>query len=201
MSSWCTPNIKSTIQDSTRFYNWISQNQTDSDALLNLPNLSDEQTTKLNNINNDINNTLRCITEESDSIAILNTQNALTRTDIAKKKKELLTRQEDIKIAQDRALLVRHPELSTSYYDGWFGLNRPMRQLSVPILIGFGVFFMTLSLFILLKIVNINTVFSVLIPRNLEYSRYGSPFGTPFIITAGVAIVLLGLTIYAFTRK
>lgn len=201
MSSSCSPDILNTLNDSQAFYRWIQQKQTVSDELIGISTLSNEQEATLASIDTELQNTLNCIMEQNDSISVLNTQNALTRTEIADKKKELLTRQEDIKIAKDRALIVRHPELSTSYYDGWFPLNRPMHHLSIPILIAFATFLTILSFFMTLKAININTIFTVLVPTYVDkYGHESTVFGMPFMIMAGLAVLFLCLMIYAFIR-
>ena len=209
MGSWCTPLILNILQNTTPnpFYIWLNLQHSNLDPLINLPTLTNTQTSTLNAINTETTNVLKCLTDINNSISAINTENALTRTAIATQKKELLSRDDDIKISKDRALLVRHPELSRSYYEGWFSLNRPIHQLSVPILIGGAVFLICISLFMMLNFVNINTVFTVLIPKTHEFARdrygkpyYSSQFGSPFIMMSGISVILFILTIYAFTK-
>lgn len=196
MSTSCTEEILQNLNEST-FYSWTRQKQ---DKLNLFKSAANSSSDEFNDLNVEISTTLDCLNEKNDSISSINTQNALMRSDIASKKKELLTREDDIKIAKDRALLVRNPELSTSYYDGWFSLNRPMHKISVPIIIGFSVFFMSLSLFMILSLLNVNTVFTVLVSKPSRYYSQQSLFGGPFMIMSIIAVVLLILTIYAFLR-
>ena len=200
MSSSCTPQMLEMLADSTTnsFYSWLSQKQDDFNSLSGLPTLSDAQVSSLNDLNTETKTTLRCFNEQNDSITTINTDNALVRSNIVAKKKELLKREDDIQISKDRVKIVSKPELSRSYYDGWFPLNRPMHQLSVPLLIGGGAFFLSLSIFLMLSLININTVFTVLVAERNRNSS--SVFGKPFILMTAVSVVLLILTIYAFSR-
>jgi len=187
------------LADSTTnsFYSWLSKKQDDFNSLIGLPTLTDAQASTLNTLNDETKTTLQCFNDQNNSITTINTDNASVRSNIVAKKKELLKREDDIQISKDRTKVVTRPELSRSYYDGWFPLNRPMHQLSVPLLIGAGTFFMCLSLFLMLSLINLNTVFTILVP---ERNRYGSSFAKPFILMSGVSVVLLILTIYAFAR-
>ena len=200
MSSSCTPQMLEMLADSTTnsFYSWLSQKQDDFNSLSGLPTLTDAQVSSLNDLNTETKTTLRCFNEQNDSITTINTDNALVRSNIVAKKKELLKREDDIQISKDRVKIVSKPELSRSYYDGWFPLNRPMHQLSVPLLIGGGAFFLSLSIFLMLSLININTVFTVLVAERNRNSS--SVFGKPFILMTAVSVVLLILTIYAFSR-
>jgi hypothetical protein len=199
MSSSCTPQMLEMLADSTTnsFYSWLGQKQDEFNSLGGLPTLTEAQVSELEALNSEIRTTLECFNEQNSSITTINTDNALVRSNIVEKKKELLRREDDIHISKDRVKLVSRPELSRSYYDGWFPLNRPMHDLSVPLLIGGGAFFLSLSIFLMLSLININTVFTVFVP---EIGRGSSSFAKPFILMTAVSIVLLILTIYAFTR-
>jgi hypothetical protein len=116
---------------------------------------------------------------------------------IASLQTDLKNTTNDIKITQDRALLVRHPELSSSYYDGFLSIGRPIKQSTVPILIAIATFLFCLSFFVLLKILRVDARLIVSIPAMF---LKGAGLPTPLAFMTFTSIVLLGLTIYAFTK-
>lgn len=55
---------------------------------------------------------------------------------------------ENIRIAKDRAKMMREGGAPPSYYDSWFPLGRPMTPAAVPLFIGLSLFFALVSLFL-----------------------------------------------------
>jgi hypothetical protein len=192
------------IRDPNIFYKWFVKFQSDTGYYINpdnkslLTNPTSDFTTNINNYNKDISGIITCINSQNISVDELNTSNASIQEQISQNKKDMKKRQEDIQIAKDRALLVRNPELSRSYYDGWFSLGRPMHQLSIPIFIGISTLFLILSLFMILQLLNISSIITILKARMVD--RYKNPSNLPFIIVSLIAIIFIGLTIYAFNR-
>jgi hypothetical protein len=109
--------------------------------------------------------------------------------------KEIKDAVNDLEISQDRALLVRHPEMSRSYYEGILKIGRPISHYTVPILIGVSTFFLSLSFFILLSMFRINSVITVPSMGTLNTSESSQVW-----IMRVVIIILLALTIYAFIK-
>jgi hypothetical protein len=86
-----------------------------------------------------------CLAEQSASINTIQTTNANLFTQQTNLQAAIEQRQTDIQIAQDRALLALDPNYNRTYYDGWFPMTRPLRESTVPVLIGFSLFFTSMS--------------------------------------------------------
>jgi hypothetical protein len=117
-------------------------------------------------------------------------------TEIATKQKLLEQKQRDATIAKDRAATVVRPDLNSSYYDGWFPLNRPLKRSAIPILIFFSSLFITVSLSLFLGLIGIRSHFFMVVP----HSTKGDSMTRPFLILLTFTVILFGLTIYAFMR-
>ena len=109
--------------------------------------------------------------------------------------KEIKDAVNDLEISQDRALLVRHPEMSRSYYEGILPIGRPIAHYTVPVLIGVSTFLLSLSFFMLLNIFRVDSIITV--PR---MSQSNTAESRQILIMRVVIIVLLALTIYAFIK-
>jgi hypothetical protein len=138
------------------------------------------------------------LTQKNASVTSTNTDNASKRSQILALEQTIKDRVLDVQISQDRALLVRHPEMSRSYYDGILSIGRPMAHYSVPILIGISTFLLSISLFIFLGFFNFDSRILFYVP--VMNTAYSSKYNMPFWIMSGIAVILLGLTIYAFTK-
>ena len=103
---------------------------------------------------------------------------------------------EDANIAKIRAGTIVRPELQSSYYDGWFPLNRPLKRAAVPVLIFIASLLISSSFFMMLGIIGIRSHFFVIMP---DTGKSGG-LAKPFIILLLFTILLFGLTIYAFMR-
>jgi hypothetical protein len=165
------------IVDETSFFNWLNSSNK------NCPKSQDVFQEIIKKINLNTN----------PSTDIYNSQ-----VEIAELKKVFEARKLDVEVAKDRATMVQRPELTASYYDGWFPIGRPLKRLSVPILIGFATFFITLAFFTLLEILGISNAFSVYVP--FEKTPTLNPLRRPLLIMTGIVILFFGVTIYFFTR-
>ena len=58
--------------------------------------------------------------------------------------------EKDLQIAKDRSNSLRKTSV-TSYYESWFPINRPLRKSSMFVLLIIGIFFFTLTFFIVLQ--------------------------------------------------
>ncbi len=142
----------------------------------------------------------KCIEQRTNALRASPTTLSNVQATEANLDKTIEQRRKDVQIAKDRAALAANPELTRSYYDGWFPLDRPMKPISVPILIAFSLFFFSLGLFITMGLLGVNIM---MFRRELPTpaTGYGSGLGRPFWIMSAVAVTLLALTIYAFVRK
>jgi hypothetical protein len=147
-----------------------------------------------------------CISSQALSAANIVTDMSMKQSDLDNVKTTIKQRENDVKITQDRANIARNPELTRSYYDGWFPINRPLKHYTIPILIALSIFFFILSFLYFMNLFGIDLQMVVDVPifRSGPLRTYGSRSlytSTPFLIMTGVSILLLGLTIYGFTRK
>ena len=198
----CTPAIKLNLQSSETFFTWLnSQSAIANPLMASTHTITPADMTTLSDVMITLKKHSQCLSELGGSVTSINTENSLKRTKITELQKQIKDRALDVQISQDRALLVRHPEMSRSYYEGLLRLGRPMSHYSVPILIGISTFLLSLSLFMFLNILRIDSRLLISIPAYLYHSSStGSPYSTPFWIMTGISTILLGLTIYAFTR-
>jgi hypothetical protein len=175
----CTSEILSNLETYNKFFTWLSsQRSSYDDSTLN---------------------TLRaysaCLSEKINEVSSSNSTNMYKMAKITTLNKEIKDAVNDLEISQDRALLVRHPEMSRSYYEGILKIGRPISHYTVPILIGVSTFFLSLSFFILLSMFRINSVITVPSMGTLNTSESSQVW-----IMRVVIIILLALTIYAFIK-
>lgn len=174
MSGGSCPDVATIVSNSNAFFNWIQNRQ-------NCPS----------NTATDVYNRLLQYDAGSSNTAISTLEQQITH-----KKNELNTKISDANIAKDRASSMIRPELSSSYYDSWFPLNRPLKRASIPILVFFASLFITSAFFLLLGIFGIRSHFFMLVPDDTK----GGTMTKPFFILLAFTIALFCLTIYAFMR-
>ena len=104
----------------------------------------------------------------------------------------------DVSIAKDRIMSVKHPERISSYYESWFPMYRPLKPNTVPLLIGLSLFMFLLAILLLFSFVGIS--FNLFVPA-FGGQGTGSAYGTPFMIVSGLAILFFALMIYAFVGR
>ncbi len=143
-----------------------------------------------------------CLDEKYAVVQGAATTNATLTATQANILKTIEQRKADIEIAKDRALLAIEPGYNRSNYDGWFPIDRPLRQQTIPILIGFTLFFICTCFLSVLSMLRLDI--RLLVPQ-----LSGGP-GTPlagqakqplFLATMGLLVTVTGLMIWAFVRK
>jgi hypothetical protein len=123
------------------------------------------------------------------------TEIAETTQEIKNLQKQLNTRKIDIDVARDRASMTKRPEMTASYYDGWFPLNRPLKTSSIPILIGVSTMLLVSAFLILLEFFGLQTRITFF------YYDFVTPSNNkPFWTMAAFAFVLLCLVAYLYFR-
>ena len=196
----CTDQIKANFASSNLFYTWLNaQGNLAAPIMSKTGTLTSEEKDTLTGVQTEAQAYSDCLDELNNSTAPINTANAQLRTSNANLQMQLKVGMDTLKIAQDRLLLVRHPELSTSYYDGLLSIGRPMRHYTVPILIGIATFFFCMTFFLFLNLLRFDLRFLIWIPERLFKATY-EPFKHPFYIMLTICIILLSLTIYAFNK-
>jgi len=107
----------------------------------------------------------------------------------------------DVQVAKDRATMVTRPELTASYYDGWFPLYRPMKHGSVAILIGFASFFFVIAILLFLELLGIKTSFTFFLPYSDVVKGMGaSQSNKPFLTVSFIALLFFALTLYLYFK-
>jgi hypothetical protein len=173
-----TENARAIIADDEMFFDWMSSTQ---------------------------RQTCKAVTDD-DVARLLKTflpRGATNATKIAElteelriRKKALETKTTDANIAKDRASMIVRPELQSSYYDGWFPLNRPLKRAAVPIILFLGSFLISASFFMMLSLIGIHSYFFILLP---DTAKSGG-MTKPFLMLLAFTVLLFGITLYAFLR-
>jgi hypothetical protein len=202
----CNLLIDADFKDPASFQAWRGSQSAAINQIANSVTTTQTDYNNLVNIATNINNHLKCIKEKYDNANNVANVIAELQSKIDDVQKLIEERKKDVSVAHDRALLVRSPEISRSYYDGWFPIDRPLKHYTIPVLISFSIFLLTLSLFYLLVFLGIHTRFIIKLPDFDRSGYHGSPVintisgNRPFWAMIIISIVLLGLTIYGFTK-
>jgi hypothetical protein len=195
-TSSCTDPLKADLQTQAALDIW----STATNNILNplaIVTLTAAQTSQVATIESDIKAHMACLNELNTAAGSTTTRLAGLQTDAADLDTRIAQKKADVQIARDRAALALNPNLNRSYYDGWFPLERPLKHYSYPLLIGFGIFFLMIGFFVFMSLVGVNI--EILIPK-LTGPSGGTQFTPAFWVMGGISAVLLGLTIYGFTR-
>ena len=193
----CTQVIENDLVDSTTFERWVRL-QTDAlNVIANSPIITDEDSDKAYLIVDDVNAHYECVKEKNNSVTNVTTDVATLQSRFQELKDAIDERKGDIAVAKDRAILTRSPELSRSYYDGLFPINRPFRHYTIPLLIALSLFLGTMSFFYFMSILGIHANFIFHLPNTYGPSTNSN---RPFLIMTFIAVILLALTIYGFTK-
>ena len=202
----CDPSIQNDIANTTNFSAWVSR------VTATVATVSGLQQPTIDDINSlivlaqDIKDHQDCIT------TITNNSTNILANDFTNAQKlnyindAIKQRTHDVTISHDRAQTARNPERNRGYYDGWFPISRPLKHYTIPVLIAISLFLFSLSLFYLLSLFQFNMAFMITLPAIITgpLENYGNKSlftSTPFIIMMVITAILLGLTIYGFTKK
>jgi hypothetical protein len=199
MTRWCTPSVEKDLVDLQKFQAWKDKQTTAITNILNnvIPGKSDYDSLVV--IGANVNAYYNCVQDKNNDASNVQTNIATLQSTQDDLETAIEERTKDVGVAADRAALTRSPELTRSYYDSWFPIGRPFKHYTVPVLLGLSLFFATMTLFYFLSIVGIHTNFIVHVPR-VQAGRVGVVGNRPFWMMSGVALILLALTIYGFTK-
>ena len=98
-------------------------------------------------LNNEITQKIKNLSGNSDINKKLQTIGTL-RNDIANLEKTLKDVTNDVDVSKNRKESVENPEVNVSWYQGFasrVGFTKPLHSISIPILIGFGIFLLIIS--------------------------------------------------------
>lgn len=204
----CTNLINSHFTDQSSLDSWKNSTLTILNQYTTKPMYTaDDLNYVVNNIAVDVDNHYQCIKSKGlENSLVGNNVNSL-QDRLANLTDTIEQREKDVMISHDRALIARNPEQSRGYYDGWFPISRPLKHYTIPILISISIFLFTLALLYFLSLLGLDIRFIVQIPVMRQAGTtfsYGAPHifkSKPFLIMSGVALILLILTIYGFSKK
>jgi hypothetical protein len=203
----CNPRIQNDILNTTNFSAWVSRITAD---IARVGALQDPKVDDINyltyTIGQDIKDHQDCITSTANNSANVLGQAINDARKLESLNESLEQRKHDVTISHDRAQTARNPERDRGYYDGWFPISRPLKHYTIPILIAISLFLFSLSLFYLLSLFGFNISFMINLPAVITgpLVNYGSKTlytSSPFIIMAVIIAILIGLTIYGFSKK
>ncbi len=123
---------------------------------------------------NEINAVSTCLNDANG-----NTLNAALMTHIASKEQEIYTISsqqgvidEELAVSKARTERLTRPEANTSYYEGWFPIDKPLHVNSIPVLIACSILFFTIFMGTLMTSLGIQIGFS---PITEEMKRPDQP--------------------------
>ena len=149
----------------------------------------------------ELNKSLTAKVKELSGIADISTnlqQLGSVRNDIAKLEKELQAVKQDAETSRTREKTVKNPRIDLSWYQGFgskVGFTKPLHQISVPILMGFGILLLFLTGLLLKDFFNSPTT-DYIAPSESLFSLFtDSRF---YAVLSGIALVSIVLGILAY---
>jgi len=111
---------------------------------------------------------------------------------------EIMQATQDLQVMKERVASLRNPYENQSYYESWFPLNRPLRNISIVVLLGLGIFFYVFTLFTLMNSFGLRFRLNISwwSPENIVKFGKLMPIGGAVII-----IILIVLIIIGYVRK
>lgn len=206
-TSVCTNTEKGILETDVAFNTWKSEQTTwissTQAGLTGTPDATVASVPQLSTRQTQIQKVKACLGELNSAVQAASTTQSSLNSDIEMKKRTIEERKADIEIARDRATLAANPDYNRSYYDGWFPLDRPLRQQTIPILIGFALFFLSMSFLSILSFMRLDI--RLLIPQ-FSGSGAATPLGSQarqplFLGAMAVLAAVTGLMIWAFVRN
>ena len=201
----CTATQLSLLDTSTSLTAWVSGKNTfitgKQTALTSTPTALASADPTLATTKTEIDGVKGCLDELYTKVTAASTTNAnltATQATLTRTKEQ---RKADIEIARDRALLALNPGYNRTNYDGWFPIDRPLRQQTIPILVGFTLFFLCMCFLSVLSLLRLDI--RMLVPQ--LNTGAGTPLKSQakqplFLATMGLLVIVTGLMIWAFVR-
>jgi len=157
----CTPQILVRIGDSSAFDAWKSVtsgtlNSISSAAAAGTIAPSQNESSTLNMASADIFATTACIQEEISKLGSTTNNIQSAQSSILDLNTQIEEAKAQVNVARDRVGYIRHPEQTTSFYESWFPIDRPMHVTSVPIFLAITIFIFIFALLIVFSALGIN---------------------------------------------
>jgi len=202
----CDPSIQNDIANTTNFSAWVSRVTAIVARISGLQQPTIDDINTMTTLAQDIKDHQDCITATSNNSANILADDITNAQTLDSINGAIKQRTHDVTISHDRAQIARNPERNRGYYDGWFPISRPLKHYTIPVLIAVSLFLFSLSLFYLLSLFGFNMAFMITLPTVItgpldSYGNKSLYTSKPFLIMTAIAVVLLGLTIYGFTKK
>jgi hypothetical protein len=149
----------------------------------------------------ELNNSLTAKVKELSAAADISSnlqQLGSVRNDIAKLEKELQAVKQDAETSRTREKTVKNPRIDLSWYQGFaskVGFTKPLHQISVPILMGFGILLLFLTGLLLKDFFNSPTTDYVAPSESLFSLFTDSRF---YAVLSGITLVSIVLGILAY---
>lgn len=122
-----------------------------------------ENLTTLQKMEEEFQTISKCVSSEMNSRQDISSKLYDLQQEVNKKQKLLKEMEVNTDIAKERQDVVTNPYDSTTRWEGWFPLHRPLKQSSIPVLIGLSIFLLTMSVFLFLQVsygeLNITNIF------------------------------------------
>lgn len=200
-SSVCTDAIVRVFADGRSYDTWKTPLAGELDSLAPLDNSTATvaQLSRIGELQGVARSHKACLTELRNQVGSVATTLSSLQTSVTTLDKTIQQRKLDVQVAKDRAALALNPDLNRSYYDGWFPLERPLKHMTYPILIGVSLFFMTIAFFLLLTLLGMEFELNLTVPSG-SATGGTSQFTPAFWVMGAIATTLLGLSIYGLAR-
>lgn len=111
---------------------------------------------------------------------------------------EIIQATQDLQVMKERVASLRSPYATQSYYESWFPINRPLRNISIVVLIALGIFFYVFTLFSLMHSLGLHIRLNIAwwSPENMV------KFGKLVPYAGGLVLIgLLAIIVVAYVRK
>ena len=192
-ASSCTAEINARLATPDAFSAWKGNTATDLNTIT-----TPAGAPRLAQIEADVFSTVGCIQEKINGLNALPTTISKAQEDILKLQEQLLNRKDTIRVAKDRVAYLTEPEYKVSFYESWFPINRPLKPVTIPVLISLATFLTLLSLGFLFALVGIYVF--------IQFPQLGSPGGPSFFAQLtpafwGLFAVSLTAILYLIYRK
>jgi hypothetical protein len=191
----CSPHILVRIGDSTTFNAWKgvtsgTLNSISSAAAAGTIAPSQNESFTLSTASADIFATTACIQEQMSILGSTTNSIQSAQASILRLNKEIEDTKAQVDVARDRVGYIRHPEQTTSFYESWFPIDRPMHVTSVPVFLAITVFLFVFAILMVFSAMGINL--QVVTPPNMfsGVSQIREQFtwfsGLQFLVIAGL---------------
>jgi hypothetical protein len=163
--------------------------------------INDTDRARMTDVEAGVSQMMTCLREGLDSS--LNVSNTISdlQSEILRVSTSLSKQEKAIDIAKERLQYVKDEQKDVSYYQGWFPIQRPLKQTTVPVLVFLTILFLMFSCGLLLKMGGMQVQVGMPWIVALLVAPGTTQFTPAFWLTFGLLFVSIALAVYAFRRK